>query len=64
MDAFTQDWAGVLNWIVPPIYLVIKTIFHLLYCGAHVTLKVLKWPVLVDKNGFKREFILDILEFN
>jgi hypothetical protein len=50
--------------------LVNKTIFHLLSCGAHGTVIVPKWkstafwPVLFDKNRFKREFILDSLEIN
>ena len=28
VDAFSVDWAGENNWLVPPIYLISRTIFH------------------------------------
>ncbi|XP_053400756.1 uncharacterized protein LOC128557413 [Mercenaria mercenaria] len=40
VDAFTQSWSGCNNWLVPPIYLVNKTIFHLLACKGKGTLVV------------------------
>ena len=29
VDCFSQNWAGVLNWAVPPLYLITKTIKHI-----------------------------------
>ena len=34
VDAFSQDWKDTNNWLVPPIHLVSKTVFHLLACGG------------------------------
>ena len=34
VDAFSVDWAGENNWLVPPVYLIGRTIFHLEACGA------------------------------
>ena len=69
VDAFTQNWAGVNNWLVPPIYLVIRTIRHLAFCRAEGTLIVSSWessqfwPFLFEKESFCFSYIADILEF-
>ena len=43
VDAFSVDWAGENNWLVPPIYLISRTIFHLEVCGARGVLVIPKW---------------------
>ena len=40
VDAFSVDWAGENNWLVPPVYLIGRTIFHLEACGARGVLVV------------------------
>ena len=44
VDAFSQNLQGENNWLVPPIYLIPKTIQHLLTCRAKGTLLVPAWP--------------------
>lgn len=69
VDAFTQDWSAGNNWLVPPIRLVNKAIFHLLSCRGRGTLIVPKWPsasfwpVLFHEGYVKKDFIQEILEF-
>jgi len=69
VDAFTVDWRGSNNWLVPPIALVSKAVFHLLSCGASGTLIVPRWPsagfwpVLFRENFSPKAFISDVLEF-
>ena len=43
VDSFTQHWGGVLNWLVPPIFLIIRTINHLEFCKARGILVVPLW---------------------
>ena len=63
VDAFTQNWAGVNNWLVPPIYLVIRTIRHLVFCRAEGTLIVPSWEsfqfwhFLFEKESFCFSYI-------
>ena len=70
VDAFSQNWKNSNNWLVPPIHLVSKTVFHLLACGGKGCLIVPKWPSasfwpLIFKAGeVKREFVKDVLEFS
>ena len=40
VNAFSRDWAGENNWLVPPIYLISSTIRHLLTCSAVGTIIV------------------------
>ena len=60
VDAFSQDWGDETNWLVPPIYLVPKTILHARACQAKGTLIVPwwesapYWPMLRNKYGFRR----------
>ena len=44
VDAFSQNWQGENNWLIPPIYLIPKTIQHLLTCRAKGTRLVPAWP--------------------
>ena len=70
VDAFSQNWHATNNWLVPPIHLVSKTVFHLLACGGIGALIVSKWPsasfwsLIFKEGGVKREFVKDVLEFN
>ena len=47
VDAFSADWAGENNWLVPPVYLISHVTFHLEACSACGVLVVLKWPSAV-----------------
>ena len=43
VDTFTTNWGGELNWWLPPLYLVCRTISHALSCQAKGTLVVPAW---------------------
>lgn len=32
VDAFSQDWGGVFNLLVPPVYLIMRVLVHLVEC--------------------------------
>jgi hypothetical protein len=69
VDAFTQNWHGENTWLIPPIYLVVRNIKHLLFHKAQGTLYSIEMGfshVLVFhfKGGlFYREYVTDVLEF-
>lgn len=71
VDAFAFDWPqdAYVNWSVPPISLIGRTVRHLLNCGAKGTLVVPKWkssafwPSLIDKNGKFLWFVKDSIEY-
>ena len=44
IDAFTENWAGENNWLVPPISIIAMTILQLESSKATGTLIVPKWP--------------------
>ncbi|XP_072039886.1 uncharacterized protein [Amphiura filiformis] len=44
VDAFSLSWEGENNWIVPPLALVTKAIFHLVASKAVGTLVIPVWP--------------------
>ena len=44
VNAFSLDWAGENNWLVPPVYLISSTIRYLLTCSAVGTTIVPYWP--------------------
>jgi len=43
VDASSVDWAGENNWMVPPIYLISRTVFHLEERSARRVLVTPKW---------------------
>lgn len=69
VDAFSTDWANENNWLVPPLYLVPCTVFHLEHCRARGVLIVpawqfsVFWPVLFPSNG-PRFSIMQVMEFS
>ena len=44
VDAFTMDWHGENNWLVPPITLIGQVLAHMKACSAAGTLVVPEWP--------------------
>ncbi|CAC5371828.1 unnamed protein product [Mytilus coruscus] len=70
VDCFTQNWCGENNWIVPPIYLVLRAIKHEIACkklkGTLIVPKWISatyWPFIFDKNMNYRDYISDVIEF-
>ena len=69
VDAFTQIWSNDNNWLVPPIYLVVRTIKHLVAQRARGTLIVPRWvsaaywPFIFDSDMMYRDYVKDVLEF-
>ena len=65
VDAFTVNWAGDVNWWVPPIYLVSHTIQHAEDCKAMGTLllpawkSVPVWPLLCPDGCHLAPFVHD-----
>jgi len=55
VDTFTQNWYGENNWLVPPIFSVVRAIKHLVVCKAKGTLIVPKlvsasfWPMIFHR---------------
>ena len=43
VDAFTVNWAGTINWWVPPVHLVGRTVKHAKECKAVGSLLVPMW---------------------
>ena len=68
VDAFCFDWSRENCWLVPPLYLVVKVIFHLEFCHSRGTLVVpawksaIFWPVLFPL-GLPRRSVKHVLEF-
>ena len=44
VDAFSASWGGVNNYLVPPVFLVARTLAHLETSRARGTLIAPKWP--------------------
>lgn len=44
VDAFAFDWSVENAWLVPPVHLIPRTLFHIMHCNASATLLVPKWP--------------------
>ncbi|CAC5421117.1 unnamed protein product [Mytilus coruscus] len=69
IDAFTQDWSQENNWLVPPIYLVLRVIKHVIACKESGTLIVPKWtsavfwPYIFKKDLIYQDYVVDVLEF-
>ena len=66
VDAFTQDWEGDNNWLVPPVNLILRVIKHLKECNASGTLIVpfwtsgVFWPVLCPDSVHFASFVHDV----
>ena len=69
VDAFTQNWSLENNWLVPPIFSVVRAIKHLIFCKARGTLIVPRWvsaaywPYIFNANLEYKEYVTDVLEF-
>jgi len=69
VDAFTQNWFGENNWLVLPIYLVVRTIKHLVFYRGKGTLIIPRWisapfwPFTFKKNLVYQDYVKDVLEF-
>ena len=67
VDAFSQNWQGENNWLVPPIHLIPKAIQHLLTCRAKGTLVVPAWPsapfwpILFQSEYNPQHFVSEII---
>lgn len=70
VDAFSQNWSGEKNWLVPPIYLVNKVVKHIIVCRATGTLVIPKWQsapfwtMLFEDKYVYKPYVLDVLEFS
>ena len=69
VDCFTENWHGHNNWLVPPIYLVIQTIKHLVQCKAKGVLIVPHWPSaafwpVLFRDGLEYHvYVKDVIQF-
>ena len=69
VDAFSQNWSGENNWLVPPIYAVIRTVKHVVACKAKGTLIIPKWtsaaywPLIFSKHWSYHSYVKDVIEF-
>jgi hypothetical protein len=69
VDAFTQNWSGENNFLVPPIYSVVRAIGHLVYSKAIGTLIIPRWvsapywPFIFKKHMQYQNYVTDVLEF-
>ena len=69
VDAFTQNWKGENNWVVPPVVLINRVIKHFRECGASGTLIVpfwssgVFWPNLCPDGIHFAGFVHDVQYF-
>jgi hypothetical protein len=60
---------GENNWLVPPIYAVIRTVKHLVACKAKDNLIIPKWtsvaywPLIFSKHSSYHSYVKDTIEF-
>ena len=47
IDAFSQNWSGETNWLVPPVKLIPKVLKHMVTCKAKGVLIAPHWPSAV-----------------
>ena len=72
VDAFALDWTGKFNWLVPPVYLIAKTIKH--FCSSKTSCKAILvcpyWtsatfcPLIVTKFNSLQIFVKDYFIIN
>ena len=69
IDAFTQNWSGENNFLVPPIYSVVRAIKHLVYSKTIGTLIIPRWVsapywlIIFKKHMQYQNYVTDVLEF-
>jgi hypothetical protein len=69
VDAFAFDWGKDLNWLVPPVGLVGRTIKHVKASCALATLIVPAWrsapfwPLLFSPCSSFNHMVIDVVEF-
>ncbi len=69
VNAFSVSWEGENNWLVPPVFLISKTILFLLSCRAKGVLIAPCWPSapfwpLIFKNKFATQsYVSDLVYF-
>jgi hypothetical protein len=67
IDAFSQDWAGEVNWVHPPYRLVGKALAHMLRNGAQGTIvvpqweKAAWWPMVSPEEGVWAHFVVNTI---
>ena len=69
VDAFSASWGGVNNYLVPPVFLVARTLAHLEKSLSRGTLIVPKWPSAsfwpsLFPLGHPRDSVSRIIEFS
>lgn len=68
IDAFTSDWSGENNWLVPPIHLIPRVIFHMMQSRASGTLICPQWfsapfwPILFPDGKTPIDGVVDLEE--
>lgn len=69
IDAFSFDWKFDNNWIVPPVRLISKVIYHLFACKATGVLVAPKWTYspfwssIVNNDGTFKDVVKECVEF-
>ena len=69
MDAFSTNWGGVNNYLVPPVFLVTRSLAHLETSLVRGTVIVPKWPSAsfwpyLFPLGHPRDSVSQIIEFS
>jgi hypothetical protein len=63
VDAFSQNWYGENNWLVPSIYAIIRTVTHLVAYKAKGNLIIPKWTLIFSKHWSYHSYVKDTIEF-
>jgi ribonuclease HI len=70
VDAFSVNWYGANNWLVPPTDLVIRVVKHMKVCQAEGTLIIPEWPsapfwlVLFGENSPWAGMVTEVIRFS
>ena len=68
VNAFTQDWRGENNWLVPTVYLIPRVLRHMTHNGQSGTLVVTFWlsapwwPLLMKDSSNFHDFVVACLD--
>ena len=69
VNAFTQDWRGENNWLVPTVYLIPRVLRHMTHNGESGTLVVTFWlsapwwPLLLKDSSNFHDFVVIVWIF-